>query len=351
MTANEKVARNKLRLLELAEELGNVSKACAFMDYSRSQFYELKRAFEAEGLAGLMDKPPKAKHFPATKRQEIVERVIELSVGHPGWGKERIREELARGGLEICAVTVYRIQKRNHLNTRYLRTLALEGKVAREGFELTAEQVKMLEILRARERHVKSLHPGYLLCQDSFFVGIFKGVGRVWIQAVVDAFGSYAFARLYTERTAAVAAHMLSDHVLPFYAREGVPVARILTDRGSEYVGLPDTHPYEVALSERGIEHRVTRVRTPRTNGFVERFNRTLLDEFLREALRKRYYTSLGELQEDLDEWLYHYNYERPHQGYRNQGRRPYETFAMAKSLIGKVPSGPEELDQEEVLV
>jgi hypothetical protein len=59
----------------------------------------------------------------------------------------------------------------------------------------------------------------------------------------------------------------------------------------------------------------------------VERFNRTALDEFFRQAFRQKFYGSVGELQEDLDHWLEHYNTDRPHQGYRNMGRRPIDTI------------------------
>ena len=66
-------------------------------------------------------------------------------------------------------------------------------------------------------------------------------------------------------------------------------------------------------------------------NGFVERFNRTVLDEFFRETFRNKFYTSVEELQQDLDQWLYHYNHERPHRGYRNMGKRPIETIEEGK--------------------
>ena len=62
-------------------------------------------------------------------------------------------------------------------------------------------------------------------------------------------------------------------------------------------------------------------------NGFVERFNGTVLEEFFRPALRERFYEAVDTLQADLDAWLVHYNRERPHLGYRNQGRRPWETI------------------------
>ena len=92
-------------------------------------------------------------------------------------------------------------------------------------------------------------------------------------------------------------------------------------------------HPYEILLELYDIRHRRTRVATPRTNGFVERFNRTILDEYFREVFRKKFFASLDELQEDLDAWLVHYNTERPHRGYRNMGRRPIETFEAGKQV------------------
>ena len=86
-------------------------------------------------------------------------------------------------------------------------------------------------------------------------------------------------------------------------------------------------HHYEIYLELNGIQHRKTRIATPKTNGFAERFNRTVKEEFFDIALRQKLYTSVEELQKDLDKWLKHYNYERPHQGYRNMGRRPIETI------------------------
>ena len=63
----------------------------------------------------------------------------------------------------------------------------------------------------------------------------------------------------------------------------------------------------------------------------MERFNRTVLDEFFRTAFRKKLYESVDVLQKDLDAWLHEYNYNRPHRGYRNHGRRPMETFELGK--------------------
>jgi len=89
-------------------------------------------------------------------------------------------------------------------------------------------------------------------------------------------------------------------------------------------------HLYENFLERTDIAHRTTRVATPRTNG-SERFNRTVLDAFFRTAFRKQMFESVKALQKELDKWFHHYNHERPHRGYRNQGRRPMETFELGK--------------------
>ena len=167
-------------------------------------------------------------------------------------------------------------------------------------------------------------------------------MGRIYLQAAVDTFSSLAFGKLYTAKIPITAADLLNDRVLPFYEKEKVPVRTILTDRGTEFKGRPESHPYELFLQLNDIEHRLCKVGTPRTNGFVERFNRTILDEFFRETFRKKFYASVEELQKDLDQWLDHYNHERPHRGYRNMGRRPYETFLEGKKLIGKKPAKKE---------
>ena len=198
------------------------------------------------------------------------------------------------------------------------------------GIELSGEQIAYIEKLNPsfRERHVESSAPGELLCQDTFYVGMPKGVGRVYMHAIFDTYGSYAFGFLHTTKQPEAAVSVLHNDALPFYEENEIPVNAILTDNGREFCGM-EAHPYELYLELNDIEHRRTKVRHPQTNGFVERFNRTVLDEFFRIAFRKKLYENVASLQVDLDAWLKEYNYERPHLGYRNQGRRPWETVEL----------------------
>ena len=327
MTAEEKIARHRMSVLELAAALGNVSEACRNRGMTRTQFYEYKRRFQTHGLAGLKDLPPVHKTHPQTTAPAVVERILALSLEHPGWGCCRLSALLKLEGTPVSSPTIQNILTKHGMATKYDRLLKLEERAAGEPIELTAEQVALIERANPAfaERHVESSRPGELLCQDLFYVGHLKGVGKVYLDAVVDTYGSHAFGFLHTGKLPEAAVAVLHNDVLPFYDDRGLPVAAILTDNGKEYCGT-DAHPYELYLALSEIEHRRTKVKHPWTNGFVERFHRTVLDEFFRVACRTRFYEGVEPLQADLDAWLVHYNTERPHLGYRNHGKRPLDT-------------------------
>ena len=335
--AEKKVARQRLSALQLAEKLGNVTEACRRRGISRSQFYEYKRRFQTHGLEGLVDLPPIHKSHPQTTPPEVVEKILALSLNNPMWGCVRLSNQLKLMGISVSSPTIQKILIKNNLGSKYQRLLKLEEKALDKEIELSAEQIRAIEKANPcfRERHVESSRPGELLQQDTFYVGHFKGVGKVYMQAVVDTYGSYGFAYLHTGKLPEHAAAILHNDVLPQYESWGLKVAAILTDNGREYCGKQH-HAYELYLALNDIEHRTTRVNSPRTNGFVERFNRTVLDEFFRPALRRNFYDSLNAIQNDLDKWLKHYNEERAHQGYRNRGKRPLDTVKEYLASVSK---------------
>jgi transposase InsO family protein len=330
MKAEKKLVQQRLSVLQLAEALRNVSLACRQRGVSRSQFYEYKRRFQTHGLEGLKDLPPIAKSHPMTTPPETVKKIKALALKHPAWGCQRLEALLKAEGISVSYVTVQKILDRNNLGSRYQRWLALEEKAANKATQLSAEQVAFIEKQNPcfKERHIHSEKPGQLLNQDTFYVGYLKGVGKVYLHAVVDTYSSYAFAFLHTSKQPEAAVAVLHNDVLPFYRKIKLSIQTILTDNGREFCGK-ESHPYQLFLALNDIEHRTTRVRSPRTNGFVERFNRTILDEFFRVKFRQKLYNSVQQLQKEMDRWLLHYNKERPHLGYRNMGRKPFETIKL----------------------
>jgi transposase InsO family protein len=335
MNPQEQVARHRLSVLQLAQSLGSISEACRQRGMTRTQFYDYKRRFEVQGLEGLKDLPPIHKTHPQTTAPEVVEQILALSLTHPAWGCVRLCEHLKLAGVSVSSPTIQDILIRAGMGRKFERLLKLEEQVAAEGITLTAEQVRAIEKANPcfRERHVESSRPGELLAADTYYVGKFNGIGKVYLHCVVDTYGSYAFGFLHTSKLPAAAVAVLHNDVLPFYQERGLGVRAVLTDNGREFCGTP-THPYELYLALNDLEHRRTKVRHPQTNGFVERFQKTLKEEFFAVTLRETIYDSVEALQTALDVWLAYYNTERPHQGYRNQGRRPLDTVLLFTSPV-----------------
>jgi transposase InsO family protein len=333
MAALSQSIRRKLSLLKLAEEPGNVSKACQIMGYHRDSFYEIRRSFQKGGVSALVEEKrgPRAPH-PNRVSAEIEARILDYALSKPTHGAQRVANELRLQGLTVSSSGVRGVWLRQDLETRTKRLLRLERTASDTTFVLSDEQVRLLErhSVDFRCRHVEARRPGELLNQDTFFWGVLKGVGKIYVQVVVDVFCSIAFAKVYISKMPITACDLLYDRVLPFYQALGISVGAVLTDNGREFCGRPDSHPYELLLAMEGIEHRTTRVRSPRTNGFVERMNRTLLDECFRVKGRTEWYLTPEEIQRDLDVYLEEYNLRRTHQGYRLQGRTPAQALREA---------------------
>ena len=329
MTPQEMLLKSKLSLMELAQEINNIKKACNIFGVSRQHYYDVKKRYDKYGIDGLKEKERRTPQMPNQTPVDIEKQVIKYTLDHPNYGKRRVACELLMKGVIISESTIRSIWKRHNLLQRTDRIKKFEENLRKDYLLLSESQIQLLAEYAKdlNEKHVISLYPGYLLCQDTFEVGYIKGVGKVFMQAVVDTYGSFGFAKLYTSKIALTAADMLVNNVLPYYSALGIPVQRILTDNGKEYCGNFPDHEYEFILDLFNIKHKRTKVRHPFTNGFVERFNRTVLEEFFIIAFRKKWYYSVEELQKDLDQWLVNYNFRRTHQGYRTKGRTPIQVL------------------------
>ncbi|MES9885198.1 MAG: IS481 family transposase [Candidatus Sedimenticola sp. PURPLELP] len=334
--SNDRIIKHKVGLLNLADELGNVAKACKMMGVSRDTFYRYKDAVEEGGVDALLEKPRRAPNIKNRVDPQVEGAVVLYATDEPAHGQVRVSNELRKKGVFVSPSGVRSIWMRHDLGNFKQRLKALEAKVAAEGIILTESQVQALERKKLDDEaggEIDTAHPGYLGSQDTFYVGTFKGVGRVYQQTYVDTYAKIAHCKLYTTKTPITAADLLNDRVLPFYTSQELPVLRILTDRGTEYCGKVEQHDYQLYLAINDIEHTRTKVRHPQTNGICERFHKTILQEFYQPALRRKIYTTLEELQVDLDEWLDVYNNERTHQGKKCCGRTPMQTLLDGKTI------------------
>jgi transposase InsO family protein len=333
---NQSTIKHKLGLLNLAAELGNVSRACKVMGLSRDTFYRYQAAVAEGGLDALLEADRRRPNRKNRVDEATEAAVCAMALEQPALGQVRVSNELRKRGIFVSASGVRCVWLRNGLASFRQRLAALEKHMAQTGAVLTEAQVAALERKQdddAAHGEIDTAHPGYLGSQDTFYVGTIKGVGRIYQQTFVDTYSKWAAARLYTTKTPITAADLLNDRVLPAFAEQGMAIVRMLTDRGTEFCGCAETHDYELYLAINDIEHTRTKARHPQTNGICERFHKTILQEFYQVAFRRKLYTCLDALQADLDAWIHHYNTERTHQGKMCCGRTPLQTMLAGKEI------------------
>lgn len=330
------IIKHKVGLLNLAEELNNVSQACKIMGVSRDTFYRYKELVDEGGLENLIDRSRRKPNLKNRVDEQTEQAVINYAIEYPAHGQVRTSNELRKQGVFVSPSGVRSIWLRHDLENFKKRLKALEDKVAQQGIVLTDEQIAALERKKEDDEingQIETHHPGYLGLQDTFYVGTLKGVGRIYQQTYIDTYTRVAHCKLYTSKTPITAADLLNDCVLPFYAEHDVNILRILTDRGTEFCGKVEHRDYELYLALTGIEHTKTKTKSPQTNGICERFHKTILQEFYQVTFRKKLYADLASLQKDLDDWLIYYNSQRTHQGRHCDGRTPMQTFIDSKQI------------------
>lgn len=331
MTEQQYLIKRKLNVVDFADQMKNISEACRRLGVSRQHYYDIKSAIKEDGIDGLLTKSKRGPRMANRFSPEVEKAILDYCLEEPMHGQLRVANELNRANQwNISAGGVRSLWLRHKLETKGLRLKRLDAHSTREGVILTEAQVKALELQKEEKQahgEVETHHSGFLFSQDTYYVGYIKGIGKIYQQTGIDTYSNLGFAKLYLDKTQTVAADFLNSKVLPYFDDHKISVLRVLTDRGTEYCGRPETHHYQLFLYLNDITHSRTKVRHPQTNGSCEKLNQTIQNEFYATAFRKKLYLSLAEMQIDLDIFMNKYNKDRTNQGKRCLGRTPYETF------------------------
>jgi len=333
---NSKIIKHKVDLLNLAEQLGNVSKACKIMGLSRRTYYRYQSAFEQGGVDALFNKSRRQMNInnrtdPATERL-----ILDHALAFPAHGQRRVSNELSKLGILISPSGVRSIWAKHGLSQLEDRLKAMKNKVAEQGLTLSDAQAAALE--KQQQHHdigleVAAAYPGHVACQDTLYVGTFNGIGRVYQQTFIDMYSNLAFAKLYSSKTPISAADILHSKVLPFFKAEGLTVQRIMTDTDSEYCGDTQIHGYQMYLTNNHIQHIKVQIRLPQTQAIFEHFHKIILQEFYQKISSEQSQNTLITLQKKLDEWLEDYNNQPINYHKACNGRTAMATFREDKGL------------------
>ena len=307
------VARGELSPMQGAGALG----------ISRSWFYELRRAYERYGEAGIMPKPRPTGRHPKALSPALKDQIIAYAIEHPGEGPRTIqaRLRLARfGSWRVSHGSVYNVLRDAGLSRVRARLAAAEALSATEGGPITERALRDIRASQAAQVvHIGSDTPGVEVFFDTMYIGNLKGVGKLWQYSAVDGASSFGVARIMVgDRNGTKGARFLRNDVAPVFAEAGITIQQATVDGGAEF-----KTEFRHACRDLGIERHQLPPRSPDLNAFVERFQGTCLHLHYRTAFRYRFYESANDVDADLQAWLRFYNYERPHRGYRTRGRPP----------------------------
>ena len=298
-----------------------VNKLCERFGRSRTWFYKWLHRYHQYGEEGLRNIERGSPAMPNQTPLDIEMNILDYIERHPSHGPVRISDELYQAGISVKPSAVYNVLRRHQVNTRKQR---LEHLRIRNGVVATSTDLDR-DRERAKHRSLDTRYPGHIIGMDVFYVGALKGVGRIYQFTAIDTYSSFAWAKLYTDKSALSACDFLM-HVVN--ASLDIPIQSVLTDNGKEFTHhVSKNHSFERMLASLDIHHRLTLVRHPWTNGACERLNRTILEEFYQVAFRSKIYPSIDELNKDLDAFIEFYNNRRSHHGKRTKGNVPVCLF------------------------
>jgi len=274
---------------------------------SKSWFYKFRARYVRYGDRGLHDLERRAPSLPDEMSWQEKLAIMSYIYDHPTHGPDRIRRELKS---KRCTKTIWNYLVEENLNTRRKRRLWAQSQGKNV---LTAKEKLCIE---AKRHHVESSSPGELVSIDTFTASV-GGLGKIWQYTACDTYSSYGWAKLYASRNADNSVDFVFNHIVR-NCPEG-KVRRILTDRGAEFYCARHEGAdgyFTTAVRHAGLTHTVTKVQHPWTNGYAERLNQTIWQEFYLCRLTRQF-ASLEELQKELDMFMIEYNFKRMHTGYK----------------------------------
>jgi transposase len=320
VTRDEIIHHRRVRVLEHAQQTGNISETCRTFGVSRKTFYEWRNLASAYGLEALMPKARRRPQLPNATPTHVVHELLALAVAEPTLGCRQLADRLTGRGYVVSKTTVQKLLVDHHLGRRaqrVARAAALAALVAGLVTEPVAEEM-LFGFCHFAAR------PGDLVALDSFYIGNLKGVGKVYQLTAIDTATRWAFIQIVLGPVTAEHTRRFITIVHRRFRRLGWPMGAVLSDNGPEYIAAR----FKEHLRDLGVTHVRIPPRSPNHNAVCERFQGTMLQECWRPAFHRRRFNTIGQLQAEADAWLQTYHHRRRNHGDFMRGRTPQQVLA-----------------------
>jgi transposase InsO family protein len=270
------------------------------MNVSRATVYKWWRRWRVEGDAGLWDRSSRPRSCPSRTSRRDERRIVRLRTARK-LGPARIA-----GIIEMHASTVHRVLQREGIS----RLAWMDRPTGRPVRRIETSRPGELVHIDTKKLHQVPIGGGWRAHG--------RGVARQphspappidYIHSVIDAYSRVAYVEVWPDETAATCMGVF-ERAVTWFAQRGVTIHAVLSDNAPGY-----RKRWAEMCARLAIDCRHIRPYTPRTNGKVERFNRTLLDEWA----YVRPYRSNGQRLAALTRWLHNYNHHRCHTALEGQ--------------------------------
>jgi transposase InsO family protein len=315
VTRDEIIYHRRVRVLEHAVEIGNVSETCRIFGVSRKTFYEWQGMARAYGLEALMPKARRRPQLPNATPTHVIHELLALTIAEPTLGCRQLADRLAERGFTVSKTTVQKILVEHQLGRRAQRIARAAAFAALVGGLVTEAATDQGPFGFCHF----ATRPGELVAVDSFYIGHLKGVGKVYQLTAIDTATRWAIIQIVLGPVTAEHTRRFIVHVQRRFKRLGWPIENVLSDNGPEYAALR----FRDRLGELNITHVRIPPRSPNHNAVCERFQGTVLQECWRPAFHRRRFSTIRQLQAEADAWLIGYHHRRRNHSDYMRGRTP----------------------------
>lgn len=329
--------RPKLGLLHLAEKLGNVTRACQSLGYSRDSYYRFKALYERGGADALRNFSRRGPMVKNRVTEDVTKHVLDLTYAHPSWGQQRVADALSKAGIAVSSSGVRSIWMRAGIETFEKRVFALVAQAEQNALSLSEEQQAAIDRARAQGRFAAGRFisgPGKVCFQDLSVMGEHPHYGSIYHHTFIDCYSQFAISRLATEGEALSPSQFLQQDVLPVLADNGIIVEAVKTDRRPPFADRHRRVEYQHFLEGANIRQTYRLGRGGKYD-ICNRLVATMEREVYQPLFRQGNFT-LEDARTKLKTWMRSYNEERGADGPYCYGKTPMQTFfdAMARRIV-----------------